>query len=217
MRVALCSIFRDSEPYLDRYYGQVLSLRHALWDRGDLLTCIWVEGDSVDNTEDRLHQMASVRDFVGIYDHGGPSYGSVDLLARWRQLAPVCNATMDQVSQEDDAVIYVESDLIWDADTMVKLLDRLTEYPAVGGLVYHAAGFFYDTYAYRLNGSRFGADFQPVGSEPFQIDSVGSCIVMTGDVARSCRFGADTCLIGESLAAHGYELWVDPTCRIVHP
>lgn len=224
MRIALCSIFQDSESYLARYMGQLGALHGTLKVRGHDLRYIWVEGDSSDNTYESLRTGAVVMRGFGLMDaevhqhnHGGPKYGSVDDINRWRQLAPVLNATLEHVQPTDDAVIYVESDLIWDAETMRKLLDRLKNYPAVGGLIYHSAGFFYDTYAYRQNGQRFGSDYQPTDSEPFRIDSIGSCIVMRGDVARACRFGADTCLIGESLREHGYELWVDPTCRIVHP
>jgi hypothetical protein len=218
VRVALASIFQDSTPYLERYVSQVVNLRAELETRGDALRSIWVEGDSSDHTLQALILCASYCNaHVELRNHSGPKYGSVDDINRWRQLAPVLNATLDNLQPDDDAVIYVESDLIWDAETMIRLLSRLDQYSAVGGLVYHAAGFFYDTYAYRQNGQRFGADFQPVGSEPFRIDSIGSCIVMRGEVARACRFGADTCLIGESLREHGYELWVDPTCRIVHP
>jgi hypothetical protein len=229
VRVALASIFQDSTPYLKRYYDQVAALSAELYRRpSDTLRCIWVEGDSVDGTYEWLRaeqaNYTAVSRFgiemdvmLSQHNHGGPKYGSVDDINRWRQLAPVLNATLDNLQPDDDAVIYVESDLIWDAETMIRLLNRLGQYPAVGGLIYHAAGFFYDTYAYRQNGQRFGADFLPVDSEPFRVDSIGSCIVMRGEVARACRFGADTCLIGESLKAHGYELWVDPTCRIVHP
>jgi hypothetical protein len=219
VRVALASIFQDSVPYLPRYFGQVWALRDALKKQDHRLRCIWVEGDSSDDTGALIQSVAWESGIAEAYhrSHGGPKYGSVDDINRWRQLAPVLNATLDNLQPDDDAVIYVESDLIWDTETMIRLLNRLGQYPAVGGLVYHAAGFFYDTYAYRQNGQRFGADFQPVDSEPFRVDSIGSCIVMRGEVARGCRFGADTCLIGESLREHGYELWVDPTCRIVHP
>lgn len=218
MRVALASIFQDSTSYLARYAAQVRRLRDDLLGCADTLRCIWVEGDSHDDTYAMLQANAPCCNAqIETRNHGGPKYGSVDDINRWRQLAPVLNATLEHVQPDDDAVIYVESDLIWTAATMLRLLSHLADYPAVGGLIYHSAGFFYDTYAYRRGGQRFGSDYQPVDGSPFRLDSIGSCIVMRGEVARVCRFGADTCLIGESLKEHGYELWVDPTCRIVHP
>lgn len=223
----LGSIFRDSTPYLPRYFGQVRELAAELKARGDSLRVIWAEGDSVDDTWDMLAMTldGSLEGRLLRCAHGGPRYGSVDQIERWRQVAPVCNAVLAQVEDDVDAVVYVESDLVWEPATMLRLLSWRdeTDFDAISPMVWYGtpgSTWFYDVYAFRAAGRHFTASppYHPaLTHRVMAVESTGSCLVMRGDVARACRFGLETCLIGESLAEHGYSLWVDPGASIWHP
>lgn len=236
MNVTIASIFRDSASYLDRYVSQVASLRDALAARGDSLRGVWGEGDSIDRTAQILAEKARKRaltfDLIDV-SHGGPKFGSVNVEQRWRQISYCCNAVLDAIKSDADVVIYVESDLIWDAGTMEVLLNLVAYSTAtIDAIAPMSMAYgetpprFYDTYGHRSGGEQFQpyAPFHPaLAAKPnvgIPLDSAGSCIVMRGEVARVARFNPPEEGIvgfGKDIAANGFELWLDPTQSVWHP
>jgi hypothetical protein len=221
MTITMGSMFRNSTGYLSRYFAQAMQLRTALEHRGAKMRLVLVEGDSTDDTWVKLAEQTEWWDAVLVKRaHGGPRWGSVDDPARWRALSWVCNGVMEHLGTDTDALIYVESDLSWDAETMVALLDRLdNEHPAMSPMSFAENGNFYDIWGYRKNGCGFSmhAPYHPELNGITQIDSAGSCIVMRGDVAKQARFGPHDCVLGlgRSIYQAGFSLWVDPTLRVV--
>jgi hypothetical protein len=227
MRVMVASITRDGAGYLGRYFAQVRGLRAALAERGVRLSVALGEGDSADNSR------ALCQSFVGeigdqslLVDvsHGGQAFGSVDHPTRWGQIAGCWNLVFDALGAVwFDALIYVETDLIWDPEVMVALLDRLEDVPAVAPMSFLRNGWFYDTWGHRgLDGVHFGP-FPPHHESLLeadglvQISSAGSCKVMRGEVARACRFDPDDAMLGHSIYERGFSLWLDPGLRVTHP
>lgn len=228
MMVVLGSIFRNSTAYLPRYGAQVAALRDALAARGDVLGLVLAEGDSTDGTWDALTHMLALRGGVGTAvlkrEHGGPLFGSVDNAHRWRQISYACNGVLEAVPAECDAFIYVESDLIWQAPTMLSLLAHLDRCDAVAPMSFHVSGRFYDTWGYRAGGAHFCGDppYYPgiVAGGLTPIESAGSCIVTRGDVARSTRFDPpQESIVGwcKDMRRHGYTLWLDSSLKVEHP
>ena len=228
MRVIIASIMRDAAPYLGRYVAQTSTLKHYLDERGDSLGVVVAEGDSTDDTLALLHRWERSAGGVSVLklDHGGPKYGSVDVLARWRQVASVYNRLFDVISEIRiiDAVLHVEADLIWEAGTMLALLDQLSdEHPVVSPMIFNKAGVFYDTWGYRYDGVHFVHDhpyherLRNWNGGLVPIDSAGSCQVMLAEVARRCRFSEETILLGPSIYAEGYSQWLDPGLKVIHP
>lgn len=232
-RVLLGSIFRNAAHYVDRYFDQAVALSVALASRGASLRLVLVEGDSVDGTWAALERHVpawGARLALVKREHGGPPWGSVDHPARWRALAWCANGVLDALRGDDDAVIYVESDLLWDAGTMLALLDHLDRgVPAVAPLCFTTAGHFYDIYGHR---GMDGVPFSPF--PPYHADlaalapghlglvrSAGSCVAMRADVARLARFGEEPpdCVLGlgRTIWAAGYSLSLDPALKVVHP
>jgi hypothetical protein len=231
MIVAMASILRNAEGYLERYLRQAAGLREVLAARGDSLVMRVGEGDSADNTWARL--VEAVRDTPGLaiykLDHGGPSFGSIDDPTRWANIARTWNRLFERIKEDDfDALIYVEADLIWEPLTMVRLLQRLNDtsraVDVVSPLSMHMGGFFYDTWGYRANGQRFGpnAPYHPgLASLPagglLRLESAGSCKVMRDVVARQCRFSERDAMLGPAVNAKGYGFWLDPSQAVFHP
>jgi len=228
VKVIIASIMRDAEGYLGRYVAQTSTLKHYLDERGDSLGLVVAEGDSTDNTLALLQRWERSVGGVSVLklDHGGPKYGSVDVPARWRQIAGVYNRLFDAICeiQGMDAVLHVEADLIWDAGTMLALLDHLGDaFPVVSPMIFSKAGPFYDTYGHRAEGVRFIHD-QPYHQKLadwdgglVRIDSAGNCQAMLAEVARRCRFSEETVLLGPSIYAEGYSQWLDPGLKVIHP
>jgi len=223
MIIGLGSIFRNSVGYLDRYFAQARALKTELAKEDIKFRLILVEGDSWDNTWGGLAALSNDLDIVIVKRaHGGPPWGSVDDPARWAALSWCCNGVLDHVEKDVDVMIYVESDLVWDAATMVALTKQVSEQvPAISPMCFTSMGHFYDVWGYLKNGKQFGP-FPPYHDELAvdgltSIDSAGSCIVMRGDVARMVRFGPHDCVrgLGRSIWENGFSLWVDPTLRVM--
>jgi hypothetical protein len=220
-------MFRDSTRYLDRYFGQVDALREALAAFDAHLQLIFVEGDSNDDTWDQLHRRTKYVDAVILKRAHGKlhAWHSVDIPERWKAISWVCNGILEHVESNGnlDALIYVESDLGWTAETMLTLLGHLgPEHPAVSPMCFTAVNDFYDVWGHIKDGVQFGP-FPPyhhgLGPGLTEVDSTGSCIVMLGSVARSgIRYSeVDHCRgLGRDIRAKGFSLWVDPTIRVVH-
>jgi hypothetical protein len=143
------------------------------------------------------------------------------------QLSFVCDGVLEKVQPEHDALIYVESDLIWEPAPMIKLLGWLSRVDAVSPMVMRQGhDSFWDTWGYRKDGVKFQhkSPHHPLFAKPPQdglygLDSIGSCIVLRGEVARECRFRPPTHAIWgfcEDIQRHGYKIWLDPSMTIFH-
>lgn len=160
--------------------------------------------------------------------HGGAAYGSVVKAERFRQLAHVASRVWAAIPTDTDVMVWVESDLIWEPITLIRLVGRVAEYGAISPMVFlRRAGWgkesFYDTYAaVGLNGQHFShhapyhADYNP--DEPFRVASMGSCMAMRGDIARRITFDDNTIFpdICRQIAAGGYGVYVDPSLCVYH-
>lgn len=233
MNVCLLSAFRDSTPYLDRYFEQVGALHEALALRGDRLRVIAGEGDSTDCTRELLQAKLEGAPYLTAFvdvTHGGPKYDSVVSAQRFRQLSQVWNALWLHIPTNYSAVLFVESDLIWDADTMLTLLDCLGTYPAIAPKILCpriAKDFFYDSWAFRKDGRHFTpnppyfsdmAD-DPTAKEPVQIDSAGSVLAIRGALARKVTWPAKDVVVGVCRAIYelGGAVFMHPSLTVVHP
>ena len=230
MNVVLASIFRNSSGYLDRYFGQVANLRRKLVQQGHTLRMVWVEGDSTDDTFQKLAAYIDndLRSTLLQVNHGGKLFASVDDDERWRNISKVCNVLLDQIKEADDFVVYVESDLLWTEDTMLALLDNVHHagVDACAPMCFHLpTGVFYDTWGHRKDGQRF-LPHSPYhsalvpGMKLTQLDSAGSCIVMRAQVAREARFDPPELGIvgfGNTLRKLGFLFWLNSEQRVFHP
>mgnify|MGYP001599850241 FL=1 len=236
--IAIASMFRNAESYISHYTTQMADLTGHLCGLGYDIHLIAAEGDSTDQTwtvlNERLnylfgrirHVSAQSKLTILQVNHGGPVFGSIDNEQRWRNISMVCDKILEAVDPEDTFLVYVESDLLWDADTMQYLLGRLEDsgIDAIAPICIHKpTGLCYGTWDLRKNGQRFQAHkpYHPeVGLDLTPIDSAGACIVMRGEVARSCRFSPPELGIvgfGHDISAHGYRLMLDPTLFVFHP
>lgn len=233
MRVAVGSIFRNSAGYIDRYQAQVRALGSLLTQSADRLRLVLVEGDSADDTWDRLAAWrdSATEDVTLVKrEHGGPSFGSVENPQRWAQIAYACNGVLEALTEADEALVYVESDLIWHPSVIRSLLWHLEvdDVATVSPLSMHHVGFFYDTWGYRSGGARFGyhPPYHPMLAEPaphpaglYPLDSAGSCIVTRGEAARAARFAEPEGIVTwcDAMRAAGYAHWLDPSLKVIHP
>ena len=230
MTIAILSAFRDSlsRGQLPRFLDQVEALRrHA----GPIhsIRVVAVEGDSRDGTYAALQKgRAGLSIELIKWDHGLPWFASVESVARFVAMSHIGNLAFGAVRDDDDAVLWVESDLIWDAHTIGSLADmavrRDGDFDVFAPLIF-AGEHFYDVWGYRgLDGARV-APFHPYHSTlrhdgaATEVSSVGSCLAMRGEVARACRVVDAECLVGfcRDARSKGYRVAVDPRFSVRHP
>lgn len=208
MNVVLASTFRDSVPYLDRYLEQCSALTEAANAGGIRVSFVWGENDSVDDTRDRLKQVSGD---VAVVDcsTGAPYYRSTEIHApRWANVAAYCNATLEAVP-DCDALLWVESDLVWDASTLLALLGQV-DLGVVAAPVYRGE-MFYDTYTTRLDGRKFTP---PRDAGLIRVDSCAGCIAIRGDLVPKARFAPDCCT---SFTRDLGGVWLDTTLSVQQP
>lgn len=232
MNLAVITFFRNSarRGQVAPFFTQVARLRNLLDkdpDGGHHLRVIAVWGDCVDKTHDEILRNAEFHNLAVQtveHNHGGPVFGSTEHPDRLKALSGLGNAGLSAVRPEDDAVLYVESDLIWDPSVIFGLLNRLSSQVHVVAPLVFAGEHFYDVFCFRKNGQRF-SPFYPYHSELrhdgklTQVDCVGSCFVMHGDVARNARIINDNVLIGfgQDCWNKGFTVNVDAGLRVYHP
>lgn len=224
MNVVLGSAFRNAGKHqVARYMSQAAELRNVL--NGHTFRVRAVEGDSVDDTAEQLRAEAATRNLtldLAIRNHGGPVYYSTEQPERMAALSMVGNGILEGVNDQDDVLVYVESDLIWQADTMVRLMNQLGIGRDVIAPMPFAGSAFYDIWAFRVNGTRFGP-FAPFYSklrldQPTPVDSVGSCLVMKAEVARQVRMTTGALVeFCANARGVGFKIFCDARERIQHP
>jgi hypothetical protein len=230
VNVVIGSAFRNAAGrQMSNYVRQLELLRKRLNSYGHTLSWIAAEGDSHDNTRIELQRYAAqlpIELRLAVREHGLGWFGSVETAERMKALSYVGNGILESVRDEDDVLVYVESDLMWTATTIAALVDTLTVCDVVSPLVF-AGNNFYDVWAFRgLDGERF-APFHPYHQSIaeggvatlIEVSSVGSCLVMRGEVARKCRIRDGGALVSfcHDVRCHGYKIFVNPTLRIDHP
>lgn len=226
MNITILSIFRQATHYLERYFEQMDSLQRLLTQRGDSLHLLLGYGDSTDGTGEALFDECCHRFAAHLIDvsHGGKAFGSIEHPDRFRQLAYCGNRLLDNVPANADVVGIVESDLIWQAQTLLDLIAHTAYVPAVAPMVMDGESSFYDVYAFRKNGVRFSKtppyhEWLDRCCDLVQLDSAGSVLFVRGDLARKARLTDGEVIVGfcKDIYQHGGSIWCDPSLAVHHP
>ena len=245
MNLCIISAWRNSAHNIPRYFQQVAALRkHG----GSKLAVrvVAVEGDSTDSTRDLLlhyrhtlgkgMELDSLDDAVQIvtHNHGGRVFHSTEDPDRLAALTGVMRAGMGAVCPnygDDEMVLYVESDLIWDAHQVGSVIDlaarREHGMDVIAPLVF-AGPHFYDVLCYRgMDGQRFSPSppyhrslrWPMMLSSVCQVSSVGSCLAFRAELARNVVPLGEQGLLSwcAGAQAQGYKIGVAPMWRVEHP
>lgn len=231
MKVTVASAFRNSAGrQIDRWARQIADLDFLLDDPVSVLAC---EGDSWNDTREQLDRVGGRFSSFRLVDvsHGGPLFGSVESPVRMRQLSGVLNTAFSHVPLDCDVLIWVESDLIWDARVLLdlSLYVNLCDKPIVVAPMTMAASSNYDIWGCRLLDGRRTSSLPPFlpadyvdahsSGQLVEMSSVGSCVAMAGEIARKARIKDENALVGfcADVRAHGWKVYMDPHLKIQHP
>jgi hypothetical protein len=232
LNIVIVSAFRDSSNrYIRRYLDQVENLiAHVLYaSSNDRVRISAIEGDSKDNTHDRLLSLATARGLdlsITTHNHGKRKFGSTEEPERLAALTGVMLAGMSSIDpSRDDVVLYVESDILWEPHVVKSLLDlayrRQDGFDVIAPMIW-AGDHFYDVFLYRKNGSRF-APFPPYHSDLTpglcEVDSAGSCLCFRSELVRDVKVSGKMGLLSwcESAREQRYRIAVDTYSSVRHP
>jgi hypothetical protein len=227
MNVVICSSFRQSATYLDRYFAQIDALDRLLTKRGDVLSLVLGYGDSTDDTAALLFEHTS-GGMVGArlidVSHGGPVFTSIVDAQRFKQLAYVANKVLANAPDDADAIVWIEADLIWEPGVVVELLNHLRWHGCAAPMIMDSPpkNTWYDTFAFIKNGVNFTKEppFHPhLEGKLFRMDSVGSLVALRGDVARNITIPEDNVIVGACAQVRdmGQTIVLDSTLVCYHP
>jgi GT2 family glycosyltransferase len=224
--VVFGSAFRNSSHGIVAYMNRIAE--YAKFRPEDTVRVVAVEGDSTDNTRAMLSCEAKKRNIsldLRTHNHGKRVFGSTEDSERLKALSGVGNSIFDGVSENDDCLVYIESDLTWrplDIDELVKAaLEQRDNFDVIAPLVM-AGKCFYDIWGYRYGGQRF-SPFHPFhfsvdhkNHEISELDSAGSCLVMRTEVARKCRIRNDYALVGwcRDARSKGFRIGLLPSSEV---
>ncbi len=229
MKITLCSIFRNSEKNLPRYLKQIDKLASKIWP--NTLQCLWGEGDSKDNTKQILESVETNDNYrFELIDvsHGGKEFDSVVDPIRFLQCAYAGNIVWSRIPNTSQVVIWVDSDIIWDANVLNKLISQVENSTnvlcplVILDRMNWDYNSFYNVFDFRINGEHF-THKQPyhqslLTSDFVKIDSGGSCMVMRGHVARQVHFTAKEVIVGmcKQINELGYSIYLDTRLKVYH-
>lgn len=221
-KILFGSIIRDGEGYLSRYYDQLRSLTND-YEIG-LAIC---EGDSLDDTGEMIYRLlpSELVLYAYNYSHKGPKFGSVDNPTRWENIAKTWNYMLNNIGnalEEYDYFCYMEADLIWNKETIDKLVEGMEDFDCIAPMSMLGENWFYDTWGHRSNGMNFSAiyPYHPYFNNCLRympLESAGSCILMKAEVAQHCRLNLKDAMIGHDIIKHGYSFVLDKTAIVNHP
>lgn len=187
MRVIL-SIFCNSERYIDRYFEQIECLEQQPF-------LILLEGNSTDRTYELLQEKLKGYRHILCQYNVPLVFGSEENSQRFLQLSRLWNFLIDQIPIEAEKVAFIESDLLWSAETLDFLFELTDTYKFVCPQVIKL-NFFYDTWGYRYEkNKRFDSDIYQLPNQIIPIYSAGSCLVMKAELTKA-RLKKENAFIG---------------------
>jgi GT2 family glycosyltransferase len=132
--VAVLSLWRNSEPYIERSLAQFEELQDALVQQQIATVYGFFENDSTDNTPHILHSWLKERiGFVVAERINAPRWGSVASLDRVLYQARYRNAALDLLDNyKYDYLLVADSDIYWKPDLITGMIERLENNSSYG-------------------------------------------------------------------------------------
>lgn len=126
--LAITSLWRDSELYIDKALGQFENLEATLAEKN--ISCVYsfFENDSADDTAERLLRWLRKRKGILLTETiNAPKWGSVSSLERVRYQARYRNIGLYPLNEyyNYDYLLVADSDVDWEPELVLGMMERL--------------------------------------------------------------------------------------------
>lgn len=229
-KVAVCSLFRSNASFVAPYFSHICDWQYP----NDRIVVVCVEGDSTDDTPQRLlkaakrYRKSGLAVIVDKYDLGAPHYPSVIDPNRLSVLAKTWNRGLElALLEKPDYVLILDSDIRTPTNLLSRLLSRNKDVIAPMFFVEGAddakgQGRFRDTWAYWA-GTRSFTERHPYHIKycrgVFEVDGVGVPLIKASVLRAGARFTEAEEVKGlcREIKTRGYRIYVDGTIAVWHP
>jgi glycosyltransferase involved in cell wall biosynthesis len=216
-RVLVAFLVRDGEKWLKRFFDCLDRLDYARED----LKFVILEGNSTDNSW--------IMVVYYTYTHSGVLLTKLDIddsIGRFRRLAMLKNRVIDLAFKDEDYVLWFDSDLVDFPASLLKDLMKADADIVAPYVLIEGTDRFYDHLAFRKDGIKFmfpeGIPTVPLPSDRFEVDAVGTCMLVKGDVYRKgIRFiesdvESEQVLFCTAAKKCGFKVLADPNLKVFH-
>lgn len=227
MKIAVCSMFRDSVKWKSIRVDQVKTYFHNMLNQTigfDNLEFHLLEGDSQDDTYSQLLSMRDNYPNINVYKSEiNESYDSVTITdKRLKCMSKIGNVLLSYARGPDseyDYLLWVESDLVIKEDTIERLVDTIKgceHTPSIVAPFVTLGPYFYDIWAFRnLKGKNWPNVISP-NQGILEVSSLGSCAIMDKEITADFGEGSFVSLCGQA-RKDGARLFVNTDIVIDHP
>ena len=216
-KVLVAFLVRDCEKWLNRF---LLCLEQLEYLKEQLRFAI-IEGNSKDDTWHMVNQFASQQDQVW--------FKKIDLdesLARHKRLAVLRNKLLEEALEDEEFVFWIDSDIVEFSPSLLRDLIKANVDVIAPYVLIEGTDKFYDHLAFRKDGVKFmfpdGFAIMELPKELFEVDSVGTCMLVRADVyRRGVRYPEDhpeSEQVGfcELAKKKGFKIFVNPNLKVFH-
>ena len=223
-RILVAFLVRNGEKWLGRFLECLDKLDYPR----EYLKLVAVEGNSEDDSWHVLSYYA--------YTHQGTWLTKIDVgseVGRYKRLAMLKNKIVDAVLKDEDFVLWIDSDIVAFPSNLLKELVKANVDIVAPYILIEGNNQFYDTLAFRKNKLKFAAMLSHVQNdqgmlikclpdELFEVDSVGTCMLVKAEVYREgVRFPesneeSEQVLFCDKAREKGFKVFADPRLKATH-
>lgn len=194
--VLIISMFKDCDKLVDKFFISLNNLIDYSINHGCNISTCFINSDSSDNTNKKV--IKYVDDFRNknmkcVFE----SININDSFERFDKLAIMRNMSIKLGLNDEDYVLVIDSDTIFDKKLLVNLMESLNDnnFDAISPLIFidnfrdYGDGYFYDTLAFIKDGEKFShfypyinVDNNDVNNNVIGVDSVGTCYIIKSEV-----------------------------------
>lgn len=230
MKIAVCSMFRNSVTWhnknidhIEKYFQRMLQQDIGF----DNLDFFFIEGDSTDNTAEKLLEKKSIYNnikYLEINRHVKTHYnGMVADQTRLTGLSSLGDTLLNNINDKYDYVLWIESDLIIETNLISSLVEtrlQINHGPVIVSPFVKLGDLFYDTWAFKEINGKSWSNNKTTSNKLTPMNSVGSCALIDFEIIKNgIRFenGAFINLCDQARNQLSAQIYCDERIIINHP
>lgn len=216
-KVLVAFLVRDGEKWLERFLNCVDRLDYLKED----LKYVALEGNSKDSSWQVLSDFAHKHQGVWL-----TKFDVDEAVSRYKRLAVLKNRVINEALTDEEFVLWLDSDLVDLPISLLRELIKANVDVVAPYVLVEDTDKFYDHLAFRKDGLKImfpdGVPVCPLPADIFEVDSVGTCMLVNAGVYRKgVRYPesdaeSEQVLFCEAAKKNGFRVFADPHLKVIH-